>query len=345
MAFSPQQKSIAQRIIAVGHRLGAGPKATLAALETGIVESGLRNTPGGDQDSQGVFQQRPSQGWTNPTNVEHAARAFFEHAIPLSQKYGSAGQLAQAVQRSAFPGRYDQQRDAANSLLGGIASRRAAASPIGGESTANQAIDADNEQARRRAIVAQLIQKRDPNSLLLKTGVLDPNPTMRPHVAQTQTQSQEHLTTPTSGGQGGGNVVVAPGAERAGVGLQRPIIGFLHRLSAASGRTVTVTTGTNHNQFVAGEPGVQSDHWTGNAADLGVGGDARSSAAAAHKGDLIAAHAIQLGAGVNFEQALQMARKGGVFNFQTPAGRLQILWRTNVGGDHFNHVHVGLARK
>lgn len=151
---------------------------------------------------------------------------------------------------------------------------------------------------------------------------------------------------PQERGTVAGKVVVAPGAERAGHGLQRPILGFLHGLSAASGREVDVTTGTNHNQYVVGTTR-ESDHWTGNAADLGVGGDARQSSAAGKKGDLIAAHAIQLasqqsGQGVTFAEALRMAKRGGIFNFQTKAGRVQVLWRTLEGGNHYNHVHVGV---
>lgn len=146
---------------------------------------------------------------------------------------------------------------------------------------------------------------------------------------------------------GRGKVVVAPGAERDGHGLQKPILGLLRDVSAASGRDVTVTTGTNHSQFVVNTKR-QSDHWVGNAADLGVGGDARQDKAVGKKGDLIAAHAIQVasqraGDGMTFAAALKLAKRGGVFNFETPQGRVQVLWRTLVGGDHFNHVHVGLA--
>lgn len=148
--------------------------------------------------------------------------------------------------------------------------------------------------------------------------------------------------TPGHAAASGGKVIVAGGANRGGVGLQEPILNFLHQVAAVSGRPVTVTTGTNHNQYVAGEPGVQSDHWTGNASDLGVNGDARQSVAARKQGDLIAAHAIQVAAGIPFQQAYKIAAAGGVHNFQTKAGRVQVLWKTMVGGNHFNHVHIGV---
>jgi hypothetical protein len=144
----------------------------------------------------------------------------------------------------------------------------------------------------------------------------------------------------STGASKSGAVKVQPGAERAGIGLQHPVLSFLHRLAGASGREVDVTTGTNHNRMTT--TGNVSDHWSGNAADLGVGGDARQDAAVGHKGDLIAAHAIQVASGKTFDEALAMARKGGVFNFETKQGRVQILWRTLTGGNHYNHVHVGV---
>jgi hypothetical protein len=139
---------------------------------------------------------------------------------------------------------------------------------------------------------------------------------------------------------GRGKVIVDKAANRPGVGLQKPVLGFLDQLSARMGRPVEVTTGTNHNRMTT--TGNVSDHWDGNATDLGVGGDARQDTVAGHKGDLIAAHALQVAGGLSFGKALQLARKGGVFNFNTKAGRVQILWRTLTGGNHFNHVHVGV---
>src|SRR4051794_25278928 len=108
MALTPEQRKNAQTILKVGKRMGASKKALKAALETGLTESNLRNLSYGDRDSVGVFQQRPSQGWKGLTNVERAAKEFYAQAIPNAPKYGTAGQLAQSVQRSAFPGRYDQ---------------------------------------------------------------------------------------------------------------------------------------------------------------------------------------------------------------------------------------------
>jgi hypothetical protein len=101
--------AVAAAICGVLGQLGAPPKVQLAAFEAAIVESGVHNLPYGDRDSLGVYQQRPSQGWGSPAqimNPTYAATQFITRAIAANGGQ-SAGQLAQDVQRSAFPDRYD----------------------------------------------------------------------------------------------------------------------------------------------------------------------------------------------------------------------------------------------
>ncbi|MFI9838809.1 FG-GAP repeat domain-containing protein [Nonomuraea sp. NPDC051941] len=106
----------------VGRSLNANDKVMLAAFETGWVESHMNNLNCGDKDSLGVFQQRPSQGWGTPEqilDVSFAANSFFTRAIrnDAANPGYTPGQLAQSVQRSAFPDRYDQSEAKARSLL------------------------------------------------------------------------------------------------------------------------------------------------------------------------------------------------------------------------------------
>lgn len=103
--------------LAQARRMAASFKVALALIEAGIVESGLRNLNYGDRDSLGFLQQRPSQGWLHPMNISYAAWDFLRRAIPIQGRYGTAGMLAQAVQRSAFPARYDQQQARALGIL------------------------------------------------------------------------------------------------------------------------------------------------------------------------------------------------------------------------------------
>jgi hypothetical protein len=98
--------------------MNASPLERLALFEAGIVESGLRNLSYGDRDSVGALQQRASQGWTGLMDPYKAAIEFLQHAMAKRPWGGSAGQLAQAVQGSAFPARYDQVAGQAQQYLG-----------------------------------------------------------------------------------------------------------------------------------------------------------------------------------------------------------------------------------
>ena len=98
--------------------LGASPKVLLAAYEAAIVESGVHSLPFGDRDSIGLFQQRDSWGsYAQRMDPEWASRQFISRAIRQNESWMSAGQLAQDVQISAFPERYDERRVQAMSLI------------------------------------------------------------------------------------------------------------------------------------------------------------------------------------------------------------------------------------
>jgi hypothetical protein len=105
-----EQAANAATIAAVGKRMAMPDHAITVALATALQESRLLNLTGGDLDSLGIFQQRPSQGWGSPEQVTtptYAATTFFEHlaridgweALPVTE-------AAQRVQRSAAPDAY-----------------------------------------------------------------------------------------------------------------------------------------------------------------------------------------------------------------------------------------------
>ena len=109
-------------VLAVGKEMGANDKVMRAAVATMIQESVLHNLNYGDRDSLGLFQQRPSMGWGTPEQVRdprHAARKFFERAIPSDQKkpQQSIAQLSQSVQRSAFPDAYARWEGEAGAIV------------------------------------------------------------------------------------------------------------------------------------------------------------------------------------------------------------------------------------
>ena len=77
--LSPGQTDNAATIAAVGQQLGLPDHAVTIALATAMQESNLANLSGGDRDSAGLFQQRPSQGWgtyAQVTDPVHASVQF-----------------------------------------------------------------------------------------------------------------------------------------------------------------------------------------------------------------------------------------------------------------------------
>jgi len=151
VTFSPEQSANAATITAIALKRGLPPRAATVANATAIVESKLRNIKFGDRDSLGLFQQRPSQGWGTPAQVLdpiHATNKFYDALVKIKD-YESRPitQVAQAVQRSAFPQAYadreEEGRILASTLTGhspgGLACRLDPAKP--GASAAKLAKD------------------------------------------------------------------------------------------------------------------------------------------------------------------------------------------------------------
>jgi hypothetical protein len=116
--YGPPDPVAARAICSVARRFKASDKVILAAYEAAIVESGVHSLPFGDRDSIGLFQQRDSWGtFAQRMNPVWASIQFIRKAKAQNAPWMSAGQLAQDVQRSAFPERYDQVRGQALSLI------------------------------------------------------------------------------------------------------------------------------------------------------------------------------------------------------------------------------------
>lgn len=85
-------------------------QAVLIILMTGWQESTMRNLVGGDRDSTGWLQQRPSQGWGTAEQIADPAYAAEKFYSALRGVAGwtemSLNDAAQAVQRSGFPNAY-----------------------------------------------------------------------------------------------------------------------------------------------------------------------------------------------------------------------------------------------
>ena len=130
VVLSDTQTANAQHIIRVGRELGVSDRGIAIALATAMVESGLVNTPSGDRDSIGLFQQRPSTGWGTPEQIadaDYAIRAFYlgtPHTTGLLEISGWEGlgfsEAAQEVQISAYPARYGLWEPQADSWLAAL---------------------------------------------------------------------------------------------------------------------------------------------------------------------------------------------------------------------------------
>lgn len=121
--------NVTRKMYEIGWQRQVSGKVMLAMFEAGWVESWLNNLNCGHADSIGIFQMRPSMGWgtyTQLRDVTYQVNKFINVAKPLESKYSTAGQLAQAVERSAYPYRYDQARATAQKYI------NEAALPYGG---------------------------------------------------------------------------------------------------------------------------------------------------------------------------------------------------------------------
>ncbi|HEY9438622.1 MAG TPA: hypothetical protein VIS29_08215, partial [Streptomyces sp.] len=129
--MSPEQAANAATISAVGTARGMPERAVTIALATALQESALRNIGHGDRDSLGLFQQRPSQGWGTPEQIQdpvYASGKFYDH---LSEVPGYSRLpltvAAQRVQKSGFPQAYAKHEPDATLLAAALTGRVPAA--------------------------------------------------------------------------------------------------------------------------------------------------------------------------------------------------------------------------
>ncbi|SNT66095.1 Peptidase family M23 [Asanoa hainanensis] len=139
--YSPTQLRNAATIINVGADLKVPPKGWVIAIATAMQESSLNNLGNlgsrNDHDSLGLFQQRPSQGWGTPAQVQdpvYASRKFYQKLVKVrGWEQMSLTDAAQAVQRSAFPDAYAKHEPDAAEIVNMLAD--GAARAVGANST------------------------------------------------------------------------------------------------------------------------------------------------------------------------------------------------------------------
>lgn len=135
---------------------------------------------------------------------------------------------------------------------------------------------------------------------------------------------------------GNGAVRILPGANRPGVPIAPATMAYLRIVAGIAGVELRVGTGSNHSKYTV--DGLISDHWDGHAADIPM--SAYGKPDSDPLGDRIMAACLIAG-GTPPTRAQAEAQRGGLYTVYQRGLRIQCIWKTYEGGDHFNHVHIG----
>jgi hypothetical protein len=118
------QAENATLISAIAIKRGLPARAVSIALATAYQESKIRNLGHGDRDSLGIFQQRPSQGWGTPKQIQdpiYSINKFYDALEKVSDYQSKRITVAaQEVQRSGFPEAYEQHAPDARALASAL---------------------------------------------------------------------------------------------------------------------------------------------------------------------------------------------------------------------------------
>ena len=129
--LDPDQAHYAALISGIAIKRGLKPRAASIALATAYQESGIRNLTYGHADSLGLFQQRPSAGWGTQAQIMdpwYSSASFYAALVKVKNwQTKDINDVAQAVQRSAYPEAYRRH----------VANARTLASSLTGETPAS----------------------------------------------------------------------------------------------------------------------------------------------------------------------------------------------------------------
>lgn len=196
-SLSKEQSANASVIVQTGVAHNVPTQGLVVAIATALQESTLHNYDYGDADSQGLFQQRPSQGWGSVeqvTNPQLAAEAFYGVAKHTSNSglLDVAGwqnmplwEAAQSVQASAFPSAYAAHEGAAVSIVntvlnGSQAAQAVAPAACGGAMSCppitGSAAAVEEGLTPDALIVARCVHQQFPTVPLLGVGERASNP-------------------------------------------------------------------------------------------------------------------------------------------------------------------------
>jgi hypothetical protein len=158
--YDLEQMQNASTIAAVGVKLGVPDYGIEIAEATARQESKFYNVTGGDRDSLGLFQQRPSEGWGTASQImdtTYSSTAFYDALLKVSNWQNlSLTVAAQDVQHSAYPDAYAAHEDEAKVLTAVFtgAAGGALTCTLDGPTFSPQATDAAGLTTQGRAVVA-----------------------------------------------------------------------------------------------------------------------------------------------------------------------------------------------
>ncbi|MFZ0530331.1 MAG: hypothetical protein WAL91_07335 [Propionicimonas sp.] len=175
----PDQAHYASIIAGLSIKRELAPRAASIALATAYQESGIRNLDYGHADSIGLFQQRPSKGWGTIEEIMdpwYSAREFYR-ALERVKNWQTKdiNDVAQAVQRSAYPEAYRRHETNARTL----------ASSLTGETPASFRCQVASPNAADPDGMRQLLTK----TLGAATVTVTPSPTGLTVTAKTPAQA------------------------------------------------------------------------------------------------------------------------------------------------------------
>ena len=200
--IDPEQAVNAAIIAGVSIKEGLAPRAASIALTTAYQESGIRNLDYGHADSIGLFQQRPSKGWGTVDQIMdpwYSTRSFYRAMERIKNwKTKDINDVAQAVQRSAYPEAYRKH----------VANARALASSLTGETPASFTCVVNSPGAADPQAMASFLKKT------LGAGTIDTRLDGTTLTVATDNAAQAwavaHLAIANTGTYGLGSVEVGP---------------------------------------------------------------------------------------------------------------------------------------
>jgi hypothetical protein len=296
---------------------GIGAEELLARLEKG--ESGGRKNAKSSAGARGWLQFMPG------------TRAA------VIQKYGIDPWRTRGEAREA----------AAHHLLGDLGHRKGLAgyNPGGGQSYVNYILGQKGAKIKRTKATAAGATTRTVTDTLPGGPVVDRRAALRAALASGRKnvllEAQRNVasgafTTTTPGEKRSRTVreraaTTGTGGSVGGQtqGLTPAIKGAVRGVSGVFGEPLTVTSG--HRPGARTTSGNVSDHASGNGADIGATGDRLTRLG----------QAALVWAGMSPKKARRT--KGGAFTFTKNGRRVQIIFNSNVGGNHYDHLHVGVA--